>query len=124
MNPTPNYLVQQLADSIATSMFTCKRLFLPVVHLELNPIEIVSRFIKRKVNFKEKEAEKLKRTEIARIGPKQIKIFSLHAIRELYKYRKYSKTLKKQENGSEYEKSEESVSGHSDNGTESDCCAI
>ncbi len=54
------------------------------------------------------------------LGLKNSRNFYLHAIREEDKYRKYSEALEKEENGSEYEASEESVSRHIGTGTESD----
>ena len=41
IHPSPKYNIQKIAEKFTTESFQIKILFLPVAHLELNPIEIV-----------------------------------------------------------------------------------
>ncbi len=47
--PPPKYKVQQLADKFSLPNFDIKILFLPVSHPELNPMEMIWSYVKRKV---------------------------------------------------------------------------
>ena len=90
--PSPKYKIQKLADEFASNGFDIKILFLPVAHPELNPIEMVWSFIKRKVasrnlHFNLTHVENETKKHIAEIAAQDIKKYVSHAKKEEDKYR-------------------------------------
>ena len=85
--PPPTYKIQKIANK-----FDVKVLFLPVGHSELNPIEIVWVFVKRKVampnmNFSLTEVENLTRLQLSSVTSDCFKKYYEHATLEENKYR-------------------------------------
>ena len=89
--PTPKYKIQKIADKFERDDFSIKVLFLPVAHPELNPIEMVWGFIKRKVasknmSFKLSHVEQLTREQVQVVTAAQFSKYYEHARKEEDKY--------------------------------------
>lgn len=90
--PRPIYTIQKIADKFTADNFELKVFFLPVVHPELNPIEMIRGIIKRKVaernlGFKLTQVEEETKLQISKMTPTIFQKFVLLAIKEQEKYR-------------------------------------
>ena len=87
----PRYQVQEISDRFSRPMFHINILFLPVAHLEMNPIEMVWPAIKRDVaksnfQFKSEQLKEVACTCMQDFGPIEFKKDWLHSQEEEDRY--------------------------------------